>query len=67
MIGYNDTKPFGHWGLDSSRRQDPRFTQSRLQVKDGAWEKSWGISLMGLQLWNSIRALDFVQSLPESP
>jgi dienelactone hydrolase len=65
MVGYDDTKPFGHWGLDRSRPQPPKFDGSRLQVKDGAWEKSWGISLMGLQLWNSIRALDFVESLPE--
>jgi hypothetical protein len=25
----------------------------------------WGVSLMGLQLWNSIRAVDYLQSLPD--
>jgi hypothetical protein len=31
----------------------------------GRREKLWGLSLSGLQLWNSIRSLDFVESLPE--
>ncbi|MEN6644797.1 MAG: acetylxylan esterase [Armatimonadia bacterium] len=31
----------------------------------GDREALWGISLLGLQLWNSIRAVDFVESLPE--
>jgi len=32
----------------------------------GGWEETlWSFHPMGLQLWNSIRALDFLQSLPD--
>jgi len=35
------------------------------QVKHSFHDELWGISLMGLQLWDSIRAVDFISSLPE--
>jgi len=31
----------------------------------GRRENLWGLSLAGLQLWNSIRTVDFLESLPE--
>ncbi len=46
MVGYNDSKPFGHAFLN------PRLNR-------------WGYSLAALQTWDSIRALDFLTSLPD--
>lgn len=49
MVGYNDSRQVAHRG-------DP-FADRRCRL--------YGISLGGLQLWNSIRALDFLESLPD--
>ena len=43
-------------GYDDSRQLTHTF--------GGRRESLWGLSLAGLQLWNSIRALDFLESLP---
>ncbi|WP_435010993.1 alpha/beta hydrolase family protein [Tundrisphaera lichenicola] len=43
MVGYADSKPFGHVFLNDRLRR-------------------WGLSLPGLQTWNSIRALDYLTS-----
>ena len=46
MVGYNDSKAFGH-----------AFLNDRL--------RRWGISLPTLQTWNSVRALDWISTLPD--
>jgi dienelactone hydrolase len=51
MVGYNDTNQFPH-GDDG-----PGL--------GGRREDLWSINTMGLQLWNSIRAVDFLISLPD--
>ena len=51
MVGYNDTNQFPH-GDNPTALGGPR-------------EDLWNISVMGLQLWNSMRALDFLITLPE--
>jgi hypothetical protein len=44
-------------GYDDSRQLTHTF--------GGRRESLWGLSLAGLQLWNGIRTLDFIQSRPE--
>jgi hypothetical protein len=46
MVGYNDSKAFGHVFLNDRLRR-------------------WGLSLVTLQTWDSIRALDWLGSLPD--
>lgn len=56
MVGYNDSRQFPKaWGHDWDAV--PRH-ERRMQ-------ELWGIHPFGIQLWSSIRALDFLESLPE--
>ncbi len=51
MVGYNDTNQIPH-GDKGLRMGGPR-------------EDLWNISIVGLQLWNSIRSVDFIADLPD--
>jgi hypothetical protein len=55
MIGYNDSRQLPHWSAAAGEALPPW----------GRREALWGLSLAGLQLWNSIRALDFLESRPD--
>jgi len=55
MIGYDDSRQLPHWTPADGEPRSPW----------GRRESLWGLSLAGLQLWNSIRSLDFLESLPE--
>ncbi len=52
MVGYVDSTAIPHTFASGHREG---FTRETL----------WGVNLLGLQLWNSIRAADFLLSLPE--
>jgi dienelactone hydrolase len=51
MVGYNDSTAISH-----------NFASHKTGLVK---ESLWGVSLLGLQLWNSMRAVDFIASLPE--
>ena len=62
MIGYNDSLQLPHGRVSGGGRAGVPPPEAELADR---LDQMWGISLMGLQLWNTIRAVDFLSSLPD--
>ena len=64
MLGYQDTLQFDPIRPDENRDK-PKFYDHHVSLFRDPNLQLWNMSLMGVQLWNSIRALDLLLSFPE--
>ena len=62
MVDYNDSAR--HLSGDYQDEDYGTVHRAFWQRADGE-QQLWNFSILGLQLWNAIRALDFVEGLPE--
>ena len=64
MLGYNDSAQFSPRQADGSLVRPKDYDNHAALFRDPT-NQLWGLSLMGVQLWNSTRAVDFLVSLPD--
>ncbi len=64
MLGYNDTAQFS--ARDSEGKLiKPKFYDNHVALFRDPTNQLWNLNLLGLQLWNAMRAVDFVAALPD--
>jgi dienelactone hydrolase len=64
MVGYQDASQFSAREPDGALRAASFYDQHVAPFREPS-HQLWNLNLMGVQLWNAIRAVDFVAALPD--